>query len=223
MFASHSERAYWSAERIRGSGYYQYFVYQSAANYAAGLDSCTFVDVGCGYPTKVAELIAPITDDIILIDQPSMESMIHENFPNTTFLPLDLEKIESTPLIRANCIVCADVIEHLLDPVPTLELIQEILCPGGLAFISTPERDLTRGTDCLASPKPEHVREWNFHEFNEFLSSSGFEVVEHRLLPKGRPGIPWKWGLSWIQRITKNAQYTGCQMAVCRLPDHDQS
>ncbi|MGJ8641929.1 MAG: methyltransferase domain-containing protein [Luteolibacter sp.] len=207
---------YWTDERIAEAGSYQYYVYRKAAAIAKQMPSCSFVDIGCGYPTKVTEWIAPITDDIILIDQPAVESMLTERFPQFDVVAIDLENPGDPPPISADCVVCADVIEHLLNPDPLLALVREILAVDGIAIFSTPERDITRGKGCLVSPKREHVREWNLAEFRDYLDQSGFEIVEQELLPKRRLSHIGDRLLGISQWIQKNERNSGCQMVVCR-------
>ena len=207
---------YWNEGRIKSSDFYQYYVYKKAAELAAQIDQCSFVDIGCGYPRKAKELILPVVNDITLVDQPSMKGLIEEQFPEMQFIPLNLQKVDATLQKKFNCVVCADVIEHLLDPDPLLAFIKRLLAPGGYVIISTPEREMQRGPNCLSSPIAEHVREWNALEFLEYLSLSGFEVLEHSLMPIGK--------LTWVEEIVlpyvmrlKTRRYCGCQMAVCKL------
>ena len=207
---------YWTQTRIATSGIYQYHVYKWAAKLAREMDQCSLADIGCGYPNKINELILPVTKNVTLVDQPSVERLLETRFPQMNFIPLNLEMTGISLDAKFDCVVCADVIEHLMDPDPLLAFIHRILAPDGLAVISTPNRDIERGSNCLNSPHPEHVREWNFLEFAKYLSISGFDVLEHSNLPKGR--------LSWIEetmlplaRLLKITRYNGCQTAICKL------
>lgn len=206
---------YWNESRIAVSGFYQYPVYQRAAELAAGMDQCAFVDIGCGYPRKARELILPVTRDITLIDQPSMQGVVEEKFPEMKFVPLDLQAGSQGLQSRFDLVVCADVVEHLLDPDPLLQLIRELLAPGGLAVISTPEREMQRGKGCLSSPIAEHVREWNAAEFARYLTGSGFEIAEHDCIPIGRLSGLEQTLLPLLQRLSSR-RYLGCQRVVCR-------
>lgn len=207
---------YWNKVRIASSGYYQYYVYKKAAELAGQMENCSFVDIGCGYPRKAKEIILPVVNDITLVDQPSMKELIEEQFSEMKFVPLNLEEVGVALEARFNCVVCADVIEHLLDPDILLSFIRKVLSPDGVAIISTPERDALRGTNCLSSPMEEHVREWNYKEFAEYLSLGGFEVLEHICMPQGR--LTWieETALPVLKRL-KVKRYNGCQTVVCKL------
>ncbi len=207
---------YWNKNRISVSGSYQYYVYKRAAELVSRMDHCSFVDIGCGYPRKAKELILPVTSDITLIDQPSMKELVEERFPEMRFVPLNLQEVDINLSSKFNCVVCADVIEHLLDPDPLLAFIRRVLSADGIAVISTPERDMQRGPNCLSSPIAEHVREWNSQEFANYLSSSGFEILEHYLMPIRKLTRVEEFALPFTQRL-KTRRYSGCQNVVCKL------
>jgi hypothetical protein len=84
---------------------------------------------------------------------------------------LDAEKVKKA------VIVCADVIEHLVNPLPLLHTIKNWLVDAPVAIISTPDRVLNRGVHHLGPPdNPKHVREWEVDEFRCFLEATGFEA-----------------------------------------------
>jgi SAM-dependent methyltransferase len=129
------------------------------------------------------------------------------------FRGMDLEAPDGTDLHGAfDLVICADVVEHLLDPDPCVRFLGALLRPDGIAVVSTPERDIMRGPACITSPKAVHVREWNASEFAEYLGAHGFTIRRHVLLPKGR--------VSRVQRLVRllprrSADLNGCQMVVC--------
>ena len=207
---------YWNPMRIKAASIYQYHVYKKAADLLSKLADRSCLDLGCGYPQKAKELILPVTDDVTLVDQPSMKGMLARDFPEMKFIPMNLEDGATDLLAKYSCVLCADVVEHLIDPDPLMNTIRNTLSFDGVAVISTPERDIERGTNCLTSPKPEHVREWNRAEFHTYLGESGFKVVEHFLAPKGRLSPVLEAlapRLQWMRR----RYWTGCQIAVCQL------
>lgn len=217
LTVSEDPTRYWNRERIANSDYYQYDVYRRAAEHLRASERRRFVDVGCGYPKKVRELIAPLTDDVTLMDHPSMQGIVERDFPGMRFVGVDLEGGE--PAVagrRFDCVVSADVIEHLFDPDALLERLCGLLEPGGRLFLSTPEREISRGRDCLSSPKPEHVREWSSSELRRYLESRSLAVVEHHLLPKGKLGRFEELLLPLLRRALPE-RYRSCQLAVCTL------
>lgn len=71
------------------------------------------------------------------------------------------------------------MIEHLVNPLPSLRLIRKLLGEGATAVVfSTPERDLARGKGDNGPPYNScHVREWNSEEFRAFLEWAGFRFA----------------------------------------------
>lgn len=211
-------RDYWNDTRLARSRSYQYYVYKKAAEIVASKKDCRFADIGCGYPIKTRELILPLTEHITLIDQPSMKGIVEEHFPNFSFIPQNLEEPTETLKDAFDCIICDDVIEHLLNPDPLLDFLKQILAPDGIVVISTPERDMERGPNNLSSPKVEHVREWNSSEFICYLEQEGFNVESHSTMPKRK--LTSLEELYFRKRTRpSNKRYSGCQTAVCTLKE----
>ncbi|MCA8969604.1 MAG: class I SAM-dependent methyltransferase [Planctomycetes bacterium] len=173
---------YWTCERIESSMRFQHDVYRLALDCAERMGSgLRIADVGCGYPSK-AKLLQPFARTLTCFDQPTLESIVRRDFPTFDFVSIDLQE----PLeldARFDLIVCADVIEHLVDPDPCLAFLRKCLSEHGILILSTPERDIVRGHDCMTSDKVDHVREWNSEEFARYVQSHGLEIVDHLLVP----------------------------------------
>jgi trans-aconitate methyltransferase len=154
-----------------------------------GLQS--LVDVGCGVGMKLEWIHQKLPlVRLIGIDQPRAIKFCLERHP---FGEWYVDNFENQPTkvgaIQGHLVLCADVIEHVLDPDRLLQYLRERLAPDGWILISTPERDLVRGRDCLYSPNPAHIREWNKTEFQSYLCTRGFRIVEHNLDPPVRVGL----------------------------------
>jgi 2-polyprenyl-3-methyl-5-hydroxy-6-metoxy-1,4-benzoquinol methylase len=93
------------------------------------------------------------------------------------------------PLVgrRFDLLVCADVIEHVEQPVFLLRRLAELLADGGQLLISTPDRMRFDLPTPLGPPNnPRHVREWTRDEFELLLESVGLQIVaRRRFLPRG--------------------------------------
>jgi len=210
--------AYWNPERIAASRKWQRHVYAWAAHLVQRHGLASVLDVGCGPGTKLAELVAPVCPDIEGIDQPSAIAAARRlNIPGT-FRPVDLERPESiTPWRTFDLIIFSDVIEHLLDPGPSLDLIRRFCHPGSLVLVSTPDRARLRGRSCMASEKPEHVREWSAPELRRYLQSQRLNVRALRALPAddapASRGLPRE--LAWRLRLAPTSPHR-CLAALCR-------
>jgi 2-polyprenyl-3-methyl-5-hydroxy-6-metoxy-1,4-benzoquinol methylase len=84
-----------------------------------------------------------------------------------------------------DCIVCADVLEHLEDPMEALQQFNYCLKPGGLFGFSIPTETsvykLLRALACL--PEPTHKKSYDFHHLLEQIENV-FEITKlHRIPP----------------------------------------
>lgn len=168
---------YWDSTRVRSSYYFQYSIYKFAAEIFRKKKLKTILDIGSGPGTKMNKLFKGIAQDITLVDQPNMREIIEIHCPGVKYIGWNLEK----PIIlgeKYDMITCFDVIEHLENPDSILQSVRYNLKENGIAIISTPDRDIRRGKNCLKSPNPEHVREWSRDEFLKYIQKSGFEVLK---------------------------------------------
>jgi SAM-dependent methyltransferase len=153
-------------------------VYPIAADLARELGCNKIVDVGCGYSRKLVALHPEF--EIIGLDYGPNIEYCREQYPFGTWISWDIEREPIPPELdtRRAVIVCADVVEHLVDPMILLGHLRTMLETGAAALVSTPERDLVRGEDHRGPPpNPCHAREWNMAEFAMLLTSVGLAPV----------------------------------------------
>lgn len=224
-FDEESNTTYWTPYRLSLAKIFQYYVYRYAKELIQHHQIQSLLDIGSGPPMKLAAMIEPMIDDITLMDQPNVEEIALEILPSATFIATNLETITPNIARKFPMIICADVIEHLLNPQPTMNFIYDHLEPNGYAILSTPERDFLRGYDCMQSPKKEHVREWNQAEFRLYVESCGFDVIAHEVYPQKMINpilfifsrtIP---KFVWTKSTSLRKQWGGCQMIVCQRRD----
>lgn len=176
--------SYWAPWRLADSARFQVHVYRWAARLITERGLASVLDAGCGVGTKLGAVLAPVCADLHGIDQPSALAHARLRCPRATYTPADLERCDIRLGRTFDLILCADVIEHLVDPDPMLALIRTASHPGTLILLSTPERHRLRGRACTGSDKPEHVREWSMDEFRRFLESRALRVQRSRLFPQ---------------------------------------
>jgi len=211
-------QAYWNNERIADCRRreYQFHVYRWAARLIRAYRLRSLVDVGSGPGWKLASLIAPVCQDITALDQPSAMDLARRFQIPATLGTIDLER--PLPPTRAwDVVVCADVIEHLIDPMPLLEFLRSAAGQNGRILLSTPERDRLRGRECMGSDKPEHVREWARGEFLRFLAKAGFVVERSRLVPQDNtPVSAGRAGERLFRRGAAPRSLLACHAVLCR-------
>ncbi|WP_441247336.1 class I SAM-dependent methyltransferase [Kitasatospora sp. McL0602] len=158
-------------------------VYPYVATLAEHSGFDTLIDLGCGRAGKLAALAAERPDwTYIGVDFGDNLAWSRDNHAFGQWIDADLEKTELLPLapdlLRRSVVVCSDVIEHLLDPLPLLALTRNLLSDGcSVAVLSTPAREFRSGYDAPGPPRnPSHVREWASDEFQALLRACGFEI-----------------------------------------------
>lgn len=208
--------SYWSDWRIAESAKWQHHVYEWAARLGREHGLRSVLDLGCGVATKTAIHLVPVFDEVVGMDQASALRVAITRGVRARLVEVDLERADVSLGRCFDMIVCADVIEHLVEPQSMLDLIRHHSNPDTLIVFSTPERDRERGRDCRASNKPEHVREWSRAEFRRYLGSRGFSVRRSRLLPKDASD-PEAHRESEIQFRLRNQERSGlcCQAWLC--------
>lgn len=98
-----------------------------------------------------------------------------------------VSKFDNTPQIETDVLICADVIEHLVDPD---ELISFFKAQSfKFLLVSTPARELVYRQDSPGFMGPPantaHQREWTFKEFRRYIERS-FRVLDHRVTNLGQ-------------------------------------
>jgi lipopolysaccharide transport system ATP-binding protein len=207
---------YWTAERLQKVIAYQHHVYLLAAKLIEHNALKSALELGCGPATKTASMLLPKLDRLTLIDQPTCEQVVKKTIPSATFISANLEHCELDLNQQFDLIVCADVLEHLSNPLPCLEFAYKHLSSSGFAVFSTPERDILRGQKCMNSPHPSHVREWNRLEFRQLLDYVGFVIFDHILVPPARTRKVEDLIRFLCSDIITTSKLHGCQVAICR-------
>ena len=129
-------------------------------------------DIGCGSGYKLVNNFGGCSTIGLDVDKTCIT--LKKIYPHLTWMVLDLN---NPPNFRADLVIASDIIEHLLEPDKLLSYIAEL--NSKYILFSTVERNLLRvGTHNGPPMNPTHVREWNFAEFDAYISSR-FEVLEH--------------------------------------------
>jgi SAM-dependent methyltransferase len=167
-------------DTYKNSLIFQYDVYEYAKNVILKNNLTNILDVGCGLGAKLNELIYPVCKDIVGIDTKHSIDACRKKYSFGQWFIDDIEN-PSLKLDRTfDLIISSDVIEHLVDPDKLLEYIERFSHKDTCIILSTPERDLLRGSNSNGPPSNEsHVREWNKSEFNNYLGSKNYRIKDH--------------------------------------------
>jgi hypothetical protein len=153
-------------------------VYPEARRIAGIVGASTIIDIGSGNGDKLAALHPEFA--IVGLDIGVNLDHVRAAHPQGTWLEHDLEHPGALPLdatlLADSVIVCADVIEHLMQPEHLLTKLGDAFERGAAAvLLSTPDRDRTWGPNHVGPPpNPCHVREWTLDELGALLDRAGF-------------------------------------------------
>jgi len=132
-------------------------------------------DIGCGDGMMATIMFEGIK--IIGFDTVENIEYCRKTYPQHDWISCDLEIISGYCLPQhIDTMICADVIEHLVNPRPLLNMLACEALRGTKVVISTPERHLKHGYGNLGPPtNKNHVREWSLSEFHHLLKSYGLD------------------------------------------------
>lgn len=162
--------------------------YHSAKRYTEVSRVKRVIDIGCGSALKLKSLFSDSDFEVVAVDFAGSLIAAKENYPAATHVECDLTSWNEVLALAERfkdgvptVILCADVIEHILDPRPLLAFIRLLLAGSvdNRCFLSTPDRSRL-GYHTLASrpANPAHIREWTNGELRSLLMASGINVVQ---------------------------------------------
>lgn len=159
------------------SSLWQADVYRLAARLARETGVGRIVDVGCGRGAKLAALTGEF--EVVGLDYGDNITYARETYEQGTWLPCDFSSQVLLPqLFRDAVVICADVIEHMSDPMPLLASLRNAVTSAAYVLLSTPDRLRLYGHDHAGPPdNSAHTREWTHDELTNWLTEEGFPVV----------------------------------------------
>lgn len=135
----------------------------------------TVADIGCGSAYKLITYLGDF--QTIGYELPINVHSLIDRYPDRDWRVSDFN---SETTIKADLVICSDVVEHLENPDVLMNFLKRVECSA--LILSTPERDICRGKNDLGPPKnPAHQREWNFKEFNMYVSQF-FDIEYHAVV-----------------------------------------
>lgn len=149
-----------------------------------------FLDVGCNVGTAVeAARCLGLNATGIEIDASAID-IAKKQFTECTFINISVEQ-HSKSKEKYDLVYCSEVIEHVPNPLSFANALYNLLKPGGLLFITTPDSGhLLRPKDFISWNEvkpPEHIFWYNKKSIKRLLLNAGFNQVNFRLNLK--PGI----------------------------------
>lgn len=154
-------------------------VYAAAFDFALKKQCRVVADIGCGSGFKLLKYFKEY--QTIGFEVCQTLPFLKSHYPEREWYLSDFSTIQMN-LPKIDLVICADVIEHLLDPDQLLNWINKLKFK--YLVLSTPDRELLpriqESNQCLIGPpkNPHHIREWNFDELEKYLSQY-LNVINH--------------------------------------------
>lgn len=168
---------------ISFSDQFQREVYEFARDLMMSKHLRSVLDVGCGSGYKLVTYLGEF--EITGLETEPCLSYLHQTYPNRRWRESGEPSRSFANDVAGpyDLIICADVIEHMIEPEALIAYIRSI--PSTYALFSTPDREILATHSPWNAPiegppvNSAHVREWTFEEFKRFLEKH-FIVVESR-------------------------------------------
>ena len=135
----------------------------------------TVLEIGSG-PGDGTKYLAEAAKEITAVEiDPERRSFAIENFsaPNISFAEMDARRLGFKDN-RFDAVVSLEVIEHMSEHDLFVSEIRRVLNDGGLAILSTPNKDVVRLEGSTSNAA--HVKELDFDEFRRLLSGKFAKV-----------------------------------------------
>lgn len=163
-------------------------VYRLAARIVPA-GAAVVLDVGCGTGDQLARHLTTAAPRVVGVDQPSAIALARASHPGLEWVAADLRADATWASLfelRPDVTICADVIEHVDDPVSLLTRLHTLIGPRGRLVLSTPDRARVEDQPRLGPPRnAHHVREWALDEMTALLRANGFTIHRARhVLPR---------------------------------------
>ena len=155
-------------------------LYDAAYYFLQATGRTTVIDVGCRNGRKLRD--APAKRHIGIDFGPDISWCRDQHGKWGEWYDVDLSQDGCLALAgladEHAVVICAGVIEHLLDPLPLLALLSAYYRRGAIIITSTPDRIRVHGKDGEGPPSnPFHIREWTLDEYVAFMAECGLPAV----------------------------------------------
>lgn len=155
-------------------------------------------EIGCGRGAGTS-LLAETAEKVIAIDYDP--ACIALNIQEQTSDRVMFVVAEVPPIppvgLRVDVMVCFQMIEHLADPTPLLHAMHDAILPGGVALISTPNREES------LSQNPYHLHEYAGEELQAVLERIFDRVTMYSVLGDALFQQYWAANKARVRRVMR--------------------
>lgn len=174
-YTSRAEPEYFD-DTLSDSELWQADVYKLAAQLGLKAHAQTLVDLGCGRAEKLMKYADMF--QIVGVDFGQNIDYCQQHHHPGGWVRHDLNKHPyDARVLKDSVVICADVIEHLPDPMPLIQTLRYACQSAKYVLLSTPDRQRVHRGDHFGPPQNKyHVREWTNGELVQWLRSEDLPV-----------------------------------------------
>lgn len=154
---------HWNDTKLKDE--WQREVYLMAAAVMASHEFNSIIDVGCGSAFKLMKYLSKY--ETTGVDVAQTVDWLNEQYPTRDWQT-------ALPNSKYDLVICADVIEHVLDPDALCASLRSVAKKH--VIISTPDRLRPGEPPFGPSTNRSHVREWSYAEFGSYIRTQ-FDVL----------------------------------------------
>jgi 2-polyprenyl-3-methyl-5-hydroxy-6-metoxy-1,4-benzoquinol methylase len=164
------------------------------------------LDVGCGNGVIACRLLADGFDVYGIDASETGINVASEKHPGRFFVQdISSERLpDALSAFQFEVVISTEVIEHLYAPRSYMELIKNVLLPGGVVILSTPYHGYLKNIVMALTNKMDshftvlwdggHIKFWSRRTLTALLNEFGFEVTQFR----GCGRVPYLWKSMFI-------------------------
>jgi SAM-dependent methyltransferase len=189
----------------------------------------TVLDLGCSTGALGAEIKARQEATVVGVEiDPAYAVEAEGRLDRVVRSDVEAFVAERPPEAPFDCLICADVLEHLVDPWATFGAAASWLAPGGTAIVSVPNvlfyravwrvlRERRWPRDDVGTFDRTHLRWFSLRDARDLVAGAGLEVVDDELRLWAR-GPRHRRFLEGLERTPARPFLAGQHVVVGRRP-----
>lgn len=135
------------------------------------------LDIGCGYGDFLVEANR-LGYEVTGVDFDEEKVKVAKSKGLTNIYSMDFEQFYQEKFDKFDVITFFQLLEHLEDPSTFIDMVKDMIYPGGYIMLDLPNRQrVLRAAAGIIDYPPHHLTRWTPNSLFEFLRRKKFEIV----------------------------------------------